>query len=202
MTSLRNARSVPPLHVSTEIPALTIAEEVESADPWATKLGHANFQIEPVPYLPEVCDAQTCKQLTDDWEHARKQYMQLAGRVRSDYGPTSQTFKLTEQKWAEIDATWRANHEMANAAAQATGDSPTYQPLAEIIPIAKLPSLTDPQQPGKYPTIEEKDIVGPMVTYAKVQHNQFPLKRTSTILKLFTDPGSLLGRRSNFSVRR
>ncbi|KAK4610040.1 hypothetical protein CLAFUW4_13678 [Fulvia fulva] len=202
MASLRNARSGPPLHASTEIPPLTIAEEVESADPWATKLGHANFEIEPVPYLPAVCDAQTCKQLTEDWECARKQYMQLAGRVRSDYGPTSQTFKLTEQKWAEIDATWRANHEMANAEAQATGDSPTFQPLAETMPIAKLPSLNDPQQPGKYPTVEEKDIVGPMVTYAKIQHDQLPARKTSTILKLFTDPGSLLGRRSNFSVRR
>ncbi|EME44786.1 hypothetical protein DOTSEDRAFT_72285 [Dothistroma septosporum NZE10] len=202
MASLRNARSVPPPHASTEIPPLTIAEEAESADPWATKLGHANFQIEPRPYLPEVCDAQSCRQLTEDWEYARKQYMQLAGRVCSDYGPTSQTFKLTEQKWAEIDATWRANHEMANAAAQATGDSPTFQPLAETMPVAKLPFLNDPQQPGKYPTIEEKDIVGPMVTYAKIHHDQLPIKKTSTILKLFTDPGSLLGRRSNFSVRR
>lgn len=197
--SLRNARSGQVPQSTSEIPPLTIAEERE--DPWANKLGHANFHITPEPYLPEVCDAQNCKRLADDWERARVEYMRQAARISEHYGITSQTYKLTEQKWAEIDAEWRANHELANAQAQASGESPFFQPLAETQPLSKMPSLNDPKQPSKFPSIEEKDIVGPMVRYAKIQHEQKPAKKAN-FLKLFTDPASLLGGRSNMNVRR
>lgn len=196
LASLRNARSG---HAhQSDIPTLTIAEE---SDPWAIKLGHANFHITPEPYVPQVCDAQTCKRLADDWETARVEYMRLAARTSEHYGPTSQTYKFTRQKWAEIDAEWRANHELANFEAQASGESPFFQPLGETEPMTKMPSLNDPEQPSKFPKIEEKDIVGPMVRYAKIHHERKQSKKPS-FLKLFTDPASLLGGRSSLSIRR
>lgn len=186
-----NMRSSNILLPASEIPHLAITEET---DKWAIKLGHANFHINPEPYLPDVCDAQTCRQLRDDWEIARVEYMKQAARVSEHYGVTSQIYKLTEDKWAEIDAKWRKNHEWANAAAQAMGENTLFQPLAETQALKKMPSLQDPQQPSKFPAVEDADIVGPMVQYAKIQQRrQTPSKRPS-FLKIFTDPSSLLGR--------
>ena len=175
---------------------MTISDE---PDYWATKLGHANFHITPEPYLPEVCNLQACKRLLNDWEYARREYMRVAARVSEHYGPTSQTYKLTEQKWSEIDTLWRSNHESANAEAGANSETTLYQPLAETQPLSKMPSLNGPQQPDKFLAVTESDIVGPMVQYAKIQRR--PSKRPA-ILKLFTDPSSLLGGRSAFGLRR
>jgi hypothetical protein len=177
---------------------LTIAEET---DEWAIKLGHANFHITPEPYLPEVCDAQTCRQLRDDWEAARVEFMRQAARVSEHYGVTSRTYLLTEQKWAEIDAVWRRNLEMANAEARAYGEKSFVQPLAETQALQRMPSLRDPRQPSKFPAVEEADIVGPMVQYAKVQHRRQPTRKYSSFLKLFTSPASLLGVGPNMDTR-
>lgn len=178
--NMRSSHTLPP---ASEIPPLTIAEET---DHWAIKLGHANFNIYPEPYLPEVCNAQQCRQLRDDWELARVEYMRQAARVSENYGVTSHIYKLTEQKWAEIDGIWRANHELAVAEAQASGEDTVFQPLAETKTLKKMPSLQDPKQPSKFPAIEEADIVGPMVQYAKIQHRRQPSKKSS-FLKIFTD---------------
>jgi hypothetical protein len=182
-TASLNMRSSHVLQPASEIPPLTIAEET---DHWAIKLGHANFNIYPEPYLPDVCDAQHCRQLRDDWEAARVEYMRQAARVSEHYGVTSHIYKLTEQKWAEIDGVWRANHELANAEAQASGEETVFQPLAETRALKKMPSLQDPERPSKFPLIEEADIVGPMVQYAKIQHRRQPSKKSS-FLKIFTD---------------
>lgn len=113
--------------------------------------------------------------------------MRQAARVSENYGVTSDIYKLTEQKWAEIDAIWRANHDLANAEAQASGQSDQpLAPLAETQTLKKMPSLQDPKQPSKFPAIEEADIVGPMVQYAKIQHRRQPSKKSS-FLKIFTD---------------
>ncbi|KJX96429.1 hypothetical protein TI39_contig627g00001 [Zymoseptoria brevis] len=195
--SLGRLRSNSGLQSSSEIPSLTIAEE--ETDPWAIKLGHANFQIHPEPYLPDIFDAQTCRRLRDDWETARMEYMRLAAQTSEHYGVTSRIYKLTEQKWSEIDATWRANHEMANAEAQAHGDSPIFQPLAETEALSKMPSLRDPQQPSKFPLVDPETIVGPMVRYAKIQHSQPTTAKRPSFLRIFTDPASML---TNIAVRR
>lgn len=198
VSSLRNTKpgAAPP---SSEIPPLTISEE---ADPWARKLGHANFHIRPEPYVPDVCNRQTCKRLQDDWEAAQLEYMRQASRISEHYGVTSQTYRLTQEKWAEIDARWRASYEAANELAQASGDSPLFhQPLAETQALSKMPSLNNPAQPAKFPQIEENDIVGPMVRYAKIQHEQRQFKKP-TLLRIFTDPTSLLASRSNTFLRK
>lgn len=196
VSSFQVARSALALHPSSEIPPMAISEET---DEWAIKLGHANFHIQPEPYLPEDCDLQACKRLLDDWEAARMEYMRQAARISEHYGPTSQTYKFTEQKWAEIDSQWRSYHEKANAEAGASTDDTYYQPLAETQPLSKMPSLNDPQQPSKFLNIEEADIVGPMVKYAKIQRRP---SRRPAFLKLFTDPASLLGGRSALGLRR
>ncbi|PPJ50154.1 hypothetical protein CBER1_04847 [Cercospora berteroae] len=192
-----NKRSSHVLQPASEIPHLAIAEET---DRWAIKLGHANFHIYPEPYLPEVCNAQNCRQLRDDWESARVEFMRQAARVSDNHGVTSQIYKLTEEKWAEIDATWRANYEIANAQARASGENLVVQPLAETQALQKMPSLQDPTQPSKFPVVEEADIVGPMVQYAKIQHRRQPSKKSS-FLKIFTDPASLLGK-PTFGLQR
>jgi hypothetical protein len=180
---------------ASDIPAMPLSDD---NDPWAARLGHANFHISPEPYFPDHCNADSCKRLLEDWESARIDYMRQATPISEHYGPTSRTFKLAERKWAEIDAVWRANHELATAQTGGSARSPVYQALAETAPLSKMPSLNDPQQPSKFPKIDESDIVGPMVQYARVQRR--PSRRPS-FLKLFTDPASLLGR-SAFSVRR
>ncbi|KXT17077.1 hypothetical protein AC579_4366 [Pseudocercospora musae] len=199
MASLHASRSSHVLQPSSEIPPLSIAER--ETDPWAIKLGHANFHIKPEPYLPEVCDAHSCKQLLDDWEAARVEFMRQAVHISEHYGVTSQTYRLTEQKWAEIDAVWRTNHEMANTEAQVSADNTFYQPLAETQAILKMPSLEDPSQPSKFPKVEEADIVGPMVQYAKIQHRRAPSRKQS-FLKIFTDPTPLFGPRANLGASR
>jgi hypothetical protein len=126
------------------------------------------------------------------------QYMRQATQTSEHYGVTSHIYKLTEQKWAETDATWRANHEMANAEAQANGDSTLFQPLAETQALSKMPTLRDPEQPSKFPVVDPETIVGPMVRYAKIQHQQPATKRPS-FLRIFTDPSSML---ASFNARR
>ncbi|KAK3075155.1 hypothetical protein LTR53_001766 [Teratosphaeriaceae sp. CCFEE 6253] len=190
------ARPFHALHSTSDIPQLRLSQE---SDPWSLKLGHANFHITPEPYLPSKCDMYSCKRLLDNWELARAEYMRQALRISEHYGPTSQTFKFTEQKWAEIDAQWRAYHERANAEAGVRDDTTLYQPLAETQPLAAMPSLIDPHQPSKFPMVAEADIVGPMVKYAKIQRQP---SRKPAFLKLFTDPASLLGGRSPFGLKR
>lgn len=162
------------------------------SDPWALKLGHANFTVYPEPYLPGLCDHKSCNALLENWELARSRYMRHATRITENYGPTSQIFRYTEQKWAEIDALWRQNLEDANAEAEARGEPPAFQSLAETQPVSRIPTLNDPHQPNKFPAINEDDIVGPMVQYARTTAK--PAKK-STFLKLLTSPAALLGRR-------
>lgn len=172
-------------HMSSIMDIPPMALEVAD-DKWTAKLGHANFTIIPEPYLPEVCSSRTCKQLTDDWECARRRYLNHAAHISEHYGPTSQTFKFTEVKWAEIDGQWKKCHESAIARATANGESPINQPLAESAPLAKMPSIDGPEARGKFPSLDNAEIVGPMVQYVKIRQNQ---SKRSTIKRFFSDIG-------------
>lgn len=169
----------------------------DESDPWTNKLRHANFTISPEPYLPEICDSVSCNALLENWELARARYLRHAARISENYGPTSQIFKYTEQKWAEIDAVWRANLEDANAEAEACGQTPAFQSLAESQPVSRIPTLNDPQQPDKFPAINEDEIVGPMVRYAKASPKA---AKKSAFLRIFSSPASLLAARRRPSV--
>lgn len=184
IASFNKARASHALQPSSEIPALAISEE---SDPWADLLGHANFHISPEPYFPEICDSQSCSRLRDDWETARVEYMRQAARTSEHHGVTSEIYKFTEQKWAEIDAEWRSNHQEACAAAQAKGDCLSFQPLAQTQVLSDLPSLQDPQRPSKFPAVSE--IVGPMVSYAKVTQERPPSKKPN-FLRILTNFGT------------
>ena len=117
---------------AADVPAMPLSDD---NDPWAARLGHANFHISPEPYFPDHCNAESCKRLLEDWESARIDYMRQATPISEHYGPTSHTFKLAERKWAELDAVWRANHELATTQAGGSAQSPVYQALAETAPL-------------------------------------------------------------------
>lgn len=182
------------LHSSQDIPSLLTSQR---EDPWADKLRHANFSIYPEPYMPQSCDLESCNALLENWELARSRYMRHATRIAEHYGPTSQVFHYTEQKWAEIDSNWRTNFDVANESVD--GQNRVQQSLAEHEPISRMPTLNDPRQPAKFPTIDDTEIVGPMVRYVKLQAK--PSKKP-TFLKIFTSPASLLAGRSPFGSRR
>jgi len=144
---------------STEVPPLLIADP---NDKWSIKLGHANFTIFPQPYLPEVYNAETYRQLLLDWEQARTNWLKHQHRTLEHYGLNSTTYKLTQQKWAEIDAEWKKYNELAAAEAAKTSQ--------EVMPIAPLdhsltlpiPVVHDLKDDGKFPKLGDGDIVGPM----------------------------------------
>nr|XP_023907962.1 uncharacterized protein LOC112019679 [Quercus suber]POF16533.1 hypothetical protein CFP56_24051 [Quercus suber] len=166
-------------------------------DPWGEQLGHANFHIYPEPRPIEGCDARGLNRLRDDWASARMEYMRIAQRVSEHYGPTSQTLKLTEAKWRDIDEKWKRYHEDAHSLVQANGGTALYQPLAETQRPSQMPEIHDSHQ--KFPLMEGSAIVGPMVTYAKIQRRP---SRKAAFLKLFTDPASLINGRAQLGLRR
>lgn len=154
---------------SAEIPSLKLADRNEvydPNDPWRMKLGHSDFTIDPAPYFPEQLTTESVAQLFYDWERARHNYTKHQHRTGEHFGVTSKTYMLTEEKWSEIDAHWRQNYEFAVAEANRTGNGSMPQTPEEPAPLAKIPSLNDPKAPGKFPTLGDEDIVGPMVRAA------------------------------------
>ncbi|ORY12271.1 hypothetical protein BCR34DRAFT_600823 [Clohesyomyces aquaticus] len=179
---------------SSEIPPLMIGDK---DDEWATKLGHANFTIQPEPYVPDVCDATALRQLFADWEQARCNYTKHQVRTGEHFGVTSKTYLLTEQKWAQIDKLWKQNNDLALSRAAARGEELEPSSPLEPAPLSKMPTLNDPRSEGKFPKLGDEDIVGPMVQIAAQIQMQPTRKRA--FFKFFSDmkfPGSLFGRSS------
>lgn len=145
-STLASVTDVPPLHVE------------EQTDEWSNRLGHANFFIEPAPYVPDSCDASACRLFIADWDAARQNYFKHRARVAEHYGAGSKTYKLTEEKWRSIDALWK---EYSATASELCGqNSPiTY---SEPAPLSNMPTLSDPRCDGKFPVLGDKEIVGAM----------------------------------------
>ena len=164
---------------SAEIPQFLLADP---HDEWANKLGHANFTIQPEPYVPTNFDLSSCKQLRADWDTARCNYMKHLVRTGEHYSTTSKTYHLTEDKWAQIDAQWKRNNKLTvSRAADLNGEealslshhsSLVVEPPA---PLMKIPSLNGPMSEGKFPKLGDEDIVGPMVR----GKSPVPARRTS-----------------------
>ncbi|KAJ4987270.1 hypothetical protein SVAN01_07281 [Stagonosporopsis vannaccii] len=195
MASIKTSR--PGYSVSSaDIPPMMLADP---DDKWTNLLGHANFTIQPEPYVPERCDAASLRQLFTDWETARCNYAKHQVRTAEHYGVTSKHYTLTEQKWAEIDAEWKRNHEVATSYAAARGQLSPVEPLspAEPAPLSKMPTLNDPKSEGKFPKLGDEDVVGPMVQIASPMMLKTP-SRKRAFFKFLSDllPGSLLGRSS------
>lgn len=164
------------------------------------KLGHANFHILPEPYMPDTCDEDSCDRLLIDWETARHEYMRQAYAISQNYGPTSNTYKFTSEKWALIDRQWQTYIERARAEAEALGETPRHDYLPETVAVSQMPSLPfDPNHPEKFPAPDEGCIVGPMVQFPKVQRTPSKKKK---FLKLLLEPTGLFGARSPFTSSR
>ncbi|KAF1921741.1 hypothetical protein BDU57DRAFT_60849 [Ampelomyces quisqualis] len=189
---LRSGYMVP----SSDIPPIMLADP---NDKWANALGHANFTILPEPYVPEICHAHSVRQLMDDWQQARNNYAKHQVRTAEHYGATSKYYLLTEQKWAEIDAEWKKNHDLAKSHAVAIGQELGPSSPLEPEPLSKMPTLNDPKSQGKFPKLGDEDIVGPMFQFKESPLFQKPPSKKRAFLKFLSDlrfPGSLLGRSS------
>ncbi|KAH8685532.1 hypothetical protein BGZ60DRAFT_426020 [Tricladium varicosporioides] len=174
---------------SSEIPPIVIANE---NDEWSIKLGHANFTIHPEPYLPESFDLEACRQLRANWDLARTNYTKHLVRTGEHYGATSKTYKLTEEKWASVDARWRKNNDLtithtveSGSDAFATLKHTTLGDPGSNNIMTKIPSLNDPRSEGKFPQLGDEDIVGPMVQVA-AQLQRSPSKKAK-IFKFFAE---------------
>jgi len=176
----RGVGSIPP---SAEIPPMTISDP---DDEWADQLGHANFTILPKPYIAEDTTLVACKQLRADWETARLKYMSHLVRTGENYGATSKIYHLTEEKWSEIDATWKRHvelsfsriPELAHGNDTATNKPHTQPDATPEKPVVRASSAdgakkspkTDCKFPrlgeGKFPAVGDEGIVGPMEVVA------------------------------------
>ncbi|KAF2002642.1 hypothetical protein P154DRAFT_552955 [Amniculicola lignicola CBS 123094] len=200
--SISSFRTSRPGHMvpSTDIPPIMLADP---NDRWAIKLGHANFTIQPEPYVPELCDAASLRHLFADWEQARCNFTKHQVRTGEHFGTTSKTYMLTGQKWAEIDAVWKANHDLAISRATQMGEEPEPSSPLEPAPLSIMPTLNDPHNNGKFPKLGDEDIVGPMVQIA-AQIQKTPTKKRA-FFKFFSDmkfPSSFLGRSSSAAADR
>jgi hypothetical protein len=145
-STLASVTDVCPLHIE------------ERADEWNVRLGHANFFIDPAPYIPETCHADTSRLFIADWDAARQAYFKHRARIAEHYGAGSKTYKLTEEKWHSIDSQWKAYS--AIAAGQCGQESTiTYD---EPAPLSNMPTLSDFRCDGKFPNLGDQDIIGAM----------------------------------------
>ena len=174
---------------SSEIPPIVIADP---NDEWANKLGHANFTIYPEPYVPESFDLEACRQLRANWDLARCNYTKHLVRTGEHYGVTSKAYKLTEEKWAATDASWRKNNDLtiantveSGSEAFATLKHTTLSDPSSKNFMTKIPSLNDPRSEGKFPQLGDEDIVGPMVQVA-AQLQRSPSKKAK-LFKFFAE---------------
>jgi hypothetical protein len=153
---------------SSEIPPILIADP---NDVWANDLGHANFTIYPEPYTPSSFDLEACRQLRANWDLARCNYTKHLVRTGEHYGVTSKTYRLTEEKWASIDATWRKNNEITIGRTVDSG-SAAFATLKH----KTLGDATSSNIMTKIPQLGDEDIVGPMVQVA-AQFQRTPSKK-------------------------
>lgn len=175
------------------------ALNTDPSDQWAIKLGHANFIINPEPYLPEHFDLAACKQLRSDWDLARCNFTKHLMRTGENWGATSKTYKLTEEKWAEIDACWKRNSDLCISRTTDKGFetalSMSQISVAEPAPSMKLPSLNGPKSEGKFPKLGDEDIVGPMEQVAQVSPPRSP--KTTGFFKFFNIFGRAIRERAS-----
>ncbi|KAI9848169.1 MAG: hypothetical protein M1837_000843 [Sclerophora amabilis] len=182
---------------SNEIPGIKLADP---NDEWSYKLGHANFDIYPEPYLAESSDVEACKQMRANWETARCNYTKHLVRTGEHYGVTSKTYRLTQEKWSGIEAQWRKNYDLTISQTEDSGEDVATMREASAEPAAlmEIPSINNARSEGKFPNLGDDEIVGPMVQAASLQPR--PPKRKATFLKFLQDvkfPSSaMLGRLS------
>lgn len=129
-------------------------------DEWATQLGHANFTIQPEPYVPEVYDLSSFRQLREHWDQAQCNFTKHLVRTGEHYGVTSTIYKLTEAKWDAINSEWKRTYDEMLSQLDATDGSlmGIIQSQGNPCEPVKIPRLHD----EKFPELGDGEIVGPM----------------------------------------
>lgn len=188
---------------SSEIPPMIPLSPAEPTDEWAIKLGHANFNIQPEPYLPTVFDISSCRSLRTDWDLARCNYTKHLVRTGEHYGVTSQIYRMTEEKWAATESLWHAHNDTTIARTVSSGNDAfatlKHTSFGDRDVVTKIPSLNDLRSEGKFPQLGDGEIVGPMVkaTASAAGLRRSPSKK-ARMLKFIADkfPSSLTSGRS------
>jgi hypothetical protein len=175
---------------STEIPASLV---LPAPDKWSDLLGHANFTIYPEPYLPIRFDRASCLKLASDWEAARTEFFKQQARTLEHYGPNSKTYKLTEDKWSEINGQWKLYIDQAITNAVAQGEDLNSLINLDINIFKRMPKF-NPHIDGKFPSLGDQNIVGPMEIGQQMSKPSSPTHKQSSS-KLFK-LGSLFGKGS------
>ncbi|EXJ77493.1 hypothetical protein A1O3_09719 [Capronia epimyces CBS 606.96] len=142
------------------------------SDPWAVRLGHADFTIYPEPFAPETVDLESYTDFRNNWDQARTNYARHITRTAEHYGSTSKVYKLTEEKWASVDEVWQRQHTLmrnilapvlarlsdggSDLQASTTSSAVLETPMSKVV----LPIIDD--KSGKFPELGDGEIIGPM----------------------------------------
>ena len=115
--------------------------------------------------MPEMFDLASCRQLRTDWFAAKGQFARHLSRTSDLYSTTSKIHHLTQEKWAQIDDQWKRNYIETVARSQSSHASGLSEETLDVgpAPSTELPSLNGPKSEGKFPTLGDEGIVGPMV---------------------------------------
>lgn len=140
-----------------EAPPFTLSDP---NDEWANRLGHANFTIQPEPYVPGFCDLESFQEFRARWDLARCNFAKHLVRTGEHYGVTSNIYKLTEQKWESINREWKNHHEGMLSVLDAKDGACLGLTKSHLHPCEQLriPRLHD----DKFPELGDQEIVGPM----------------------------------------
>ncbi|CBF81281.1 hypothetical protein AN5750.2 [Aspergillus nidulans FGSC A4] len=143
--------------VSGDVPPLTLSDP---NDEWAIQLGHANFTIQPEPYVPEVYDLESFRRLRSQWDLAQCNFTKHLVRTGEHYGVTSKIYKLTQEKWESINSEWKRHYEAMLAHLEALNGPvlSTIESHRDPCEQVKIPTLHD----DKFPELGDGEIVGPM----------------------------------------
>jgi hypothetical protein len=161
-------------------------------DKWSNLLGHANFTIFPEPYVPDVFNHESYDRLVSHWKEACEEYCKHQARTLEHFGPNSKTFKFTEEKWAEIDAEWKYNVDETSAKAISHGASAEDLTSSEPPTYVRMPSI-NPHVDGKFPKLNDEDIVGPMDTIPP--RVQPPVRRSTASKVIYEFKSGLFGKK-------
>lgn len=160
-----------------QIPALSMLDE-RNEDPWAKKLGHADFSIYPEPYTPQTVDIDSFEELRANLDMARSNYEKHRAETGENYGPTSKVYNLTQEKWNHINEQWEQQIGRMNS---------VLRPNLALGPALDMVEDTS----GKFPKLGDDGIVGTMsVEPARVPSMKKARDQTSTKVTEMASPKS------------
>lgn len=181
----RTASMVSPTSPQSELPS-PMPNMIEH-DEWSDRLGHANFTILPPPYHPATTDLEALGSLRADWDLAKLNYTKHLCRTGEHYGMTSNTYALTQAKWADVERGWRAAEDdlverIVREGGLDVDSAELRRGRQEDVQPAIIPKMIE----GKFPERGDVDIVGPMQRDAVMIRDVSPMddrKHVSAWLK-------------------